>query len=261
MKKACQKAGFRGLIGGRWRRVSALILAGAFVATGCVTPAEHRKLKRKVLAVERTGGGESQGSGLANLSADIRSLKTEIAGLRGRVEVAERKADEALKQAKKARQEAAAAAGEESPAEAGGKPQKGAAVPPGGASAELQSYRESYAAWRNGDAELCIDRFRSFLQTYASSDYADDAAYWMADCHFKQKDYRTAVLRFDDVVRNYPQGNKAPDALYRQAESLLKLGPGYGKAARRAFRRVVEEYPDSAHVPDARRRIELIDAS
>ena len=38
-------------------------------------------------------------------------------------------------------------------------------------------------------------------------------------------DYKAAVLRFADVVQRYPTGDKAPDALYRQGEALLRLGP------------------------------------
>ena len=112
-------------------------------------------------------------------------------------------------------------------------------------------------AWRSDDYPACIDRFREFLQTYASSSRADDAAFWIADCHYKQGEFKNAVLRFDDVVRNYPTGNKAPDALYRQGESLLKLGPGFHEAARRAFERVVKEYPNSARADEARRQLEL----
>jgi tol-pal system protein YbgF len=107
---------------------------------------------------------------------------------------------------------------------------------------------------------VCIDRFRNFLQTYASSPYADDAAYWMADCYFKHGDYKTAVLRFDDVVTRHPQSGKAPDALYRQGEALLKLGPGFSKAASKAFERVVKEYPSSARAAEARKQLDLLRA-
>jgi tol-pal system protein YbgF len=96
------------------------------------------------------------------------------------------------------------------------------------------------------------------LQTYPDSAYADDAAYWMADCYFKRGDFKTAVLRFDDVVARYPTGNKAADALYRQGEALLRLGPGFGKAAGKAFERVLTEYPDSARAPEAKRQLDLL---
>ena len=128
---------------------------------------------------------------------------------------------------------------------------------PGGTGV-IEAYRSAYAAWRNDDTEACIDQFRQFLQTNASSPFADDAAFWMADCYFKQGDYKTAILRFDDVVSRYPKGNKAADALYRQGEALLRLGPGYTKAAGKAFQRVLREYPESDRAVEARRQLEIL---
>jgi TolA-binding protein len=61
-------------------------------------------------------------------------------------------------------------------------------------------------------------------------------------------------------VARYPTGNKAPDALYRQGEALLRLGPGYGKAAGKAFERVIAEYPDSARAQEARKQLDLLGA-
>ena len=124
-------------------------------------------------------------------------------------------------------------------------------------SSEVRAYKEALASWRTNDYTACIDRFRGFLQTYASSSRADDAAFWIGDCHYRQGEFKNAVVRFDDVVRNYPTGNRAPDALYRQGESLLKLGPSFHPAARRAFERVLKEYPDSARAAEASRQLEL----
>ena len=132
----------------------------------------------------------------------------------------------------------------------------GAAAAPAGASAELRSYRVAYEAWRTDDNAACVDRFREFLQTYPSSEYADDAAYWLADCYFKQGDLQTAILRFDDVASRYPTSDKAAEALYRQGEALLRLGPRYGKAAEKAFERVINEYPDSPRAADAARQLD-----
>jgi TolA-binding protein len=43
-----------------------------------------------------------------------------------------------------------------------------------------------------------------------------------------------------------------------QGEALLRLGPGYGKAAGKAFERVIEESPDSARAPEAKKQLELL---
>ncbi|MBW2275294.1 MAG: tol-pal system protein YbgF [Deltaproteobacteria bacterium] len=256
-------------------------LAGAFLAlslsTGCVTVAEYRKLEERVIDLERQQGGGTLRRQVADYSVEIDALHDDIRTLEGRVEVAERAAAEAQTEAAKARgataRLSATGAGGTTPAgdEAGGGSEPVGAESPDGTGAgvegdppradtsdEVKAYRGAYAAWRTNDSTACIDRFRKFLQTYPASPYADDAAFWMADCHFKQGDYKNAVLRFDDVVRNYPSGNKAPDALYRQGESLLKLGPGFQEAAKRAFERVIKEYPDSALAPKAERQLEMI---
>jgi tol-pal system protein YbgF len=249
-------------------RFAALVLVLGPLTTGCVTVAEFRKLERDVIDLKRGGGGEAGGDErIADLSAQVVSLEQQLARLEGRLEVAEHNVEAAMQEARAARSDAAAAA---SRAESGGADAKpaspgtpvasdgAAGIAPEVVSDEVRAYRGAYAAWRSGDPAACIDQFRKFLQTYADSAYADDAAYWMADCYFKDGDYKTAVLRFDDVVARYPTGNKAADALYRQGEALLRLGPGYGKAAGKAFERVLKEYPDSARAPEAKRQLKLL---
>jgi tol-pal system protein YbgF len=254
----------------------------AWVGSGCVTVAEFRKLERQVIDLKRARGPATDSrTQLADAGADLDRLEAQVRQLSGRFEEVEKLARDALNEARKARMELASrgagagvgvgtsGAGDEvglDPGDgAGGEPS--ALDPAGeqpegseGSSDEVAAYRAAYGAWRSNDYAVCIDRFRKFLQTYPSSSYADDSAFWMADCHYKQGDYKNAVLRFDDVVRNYPTGNKAADALFRQGESLLKLGPGFHEAAKRAFERVLKEYPDSRRAQQAHRQLDMLGA-
>lgn len=252
----------------RWHRARALWLVTAACAlSACVSTAEFRKLEYDVNRMKGAGGAAAGGSRaqLADAMTEIQALREQVASLEGRVEVAEHQAAQALEElrvARGGRPGPGASAGEApSPPEDGGPP---SGPPPAaeeafqGSPEEVQAYRDARAAWRVGDLEACIDRFREFLQTYPASDHADDAAYWMADCHYREGDYKAAVLRFADVVQRYPSGDKAPDALYRQGEALLRLGPKYGSAAETAFKRLIDEYPDSPRVAEARRQLELL---
>ncbi len=246
------------------------VLAGVLlvaVSSGCVTVAEHRKLERRVMDLQRTDSDSRSRQQLADLSAEVEDLRAQLRDMSGQLEEAEKLARESLEEAKKARREAAGAAtgtapgaGTKAPGASSGQASVGGVVARAEEdvelSEELQAYQEGLGAWRSKDYAACIDRFRAFLQTYASSSRADDAAFWIADCHYKQGEFKNAVLRFDDVVRNYPTGNRAPDALYRQGESLLKLGPGFHEAARRAFERVLKEYPNSARAAEAKRQLD-----
>ncbi len=248
------------------RTMRAAVAGGALLAclTGCVTVAEFRKLERDVRDLEHGGGGVSPESGraggtrLADLAARLDGLEREMEAQRGRLEVVEHKSQEALQEARAARRAAASSlpAGATIQTPTGG-PGDGELASDVGAD-ELEAYRNARTAWSEGQAETCIDRFRNFLQTYPSSTFAENASYWMADCYFMRGDYKTAILRFDDVVKDYPKGERAPDALYRQGEALLKLGPRYGKAAGKAFERVVDEYPRSARGVEARKQLELL---
>jgi len=248
----------------RWISL-ALTLAIAGFASGCVSVAEFRKVQRQVIDLQRQNSANTSPTRVADLSAELDALRGEIKQLEGRLEVSEHRTDEALAEAQAARAASAAAVPpiDENGvptdlADGGGPAGGGGGTPDAG---ELEAYRTAYDAWRDGDPEVCIDRFRNFLQTNPASAYADDAAFWMADCYFKQGDFKTAVLRYDDVVSRYPEGNKAADALYRQGEALLRLGPGYGKAAGKAFERVLTEYPDSERAVEAKRQLDLLGSS
>jgi tol-pal system protein YbgF len=236
----------------------AAALACATSGTACVTMAEFRKLEYDVNRLKAGGGGAGGRTQVADAVAEIQALREQVASLEGRIEVAEHQAAQALEEARAARRGAGAGAGPAAGAPPGGEAGTEGEEAFQGSPEEVQAYRDARASWRGGDLEACIDRFRSFLQTYPTSDHADDAAYWMADCHYREGDYKAAVLRFADVVSRYPAGDKAPDALYRQGEALLRLGPKYGSAAQTAFERLIQEYPDSPRVAEARRQLELL---
>ena len=235
------------------------------VLGGCVTVAEFRKLEDEVVRMRKSDGPVGDRARLADLSAELGELRGQVEDLRGRVEVGEHTSNKALEEAQSARRDAASRDSAPPPPArdltGGAPPGVGATSPVAAGEAarmELDAYREAYDAWRVDENPVCIDRFRDFLQTYPSSSYADAAAYWMADCYYKQGDYQTAILRFDDVASRYPKSDKAPEALYRQGEALLQLGPSYGGAAGKAFERVIQEYPGSKRAQEAEQQLGLI---
>ena len=243
-----------------WAWVAVAVLTPSFLA--CATQGDFRKLEERVLdQSQRSATRPNPAKQIAQLSAEVDALREQQRKLGGELEVALKKADKALEEARKARQQVAAQS-------AGLAASQGAlaesadpdfpADDSGVTSEEVAAYQKALEAWRGDDQKLCIDRFRNFLQAYPQSAYADDGAYWLADCHFKQGDYRAAVLRFNDVVQVYPAGNKAADALYRQGESLLKLGPGFHDAAKTAFEQVVTDYPESTRAREAEKQLSAL---
>jgi tol-pal system protein YbgF len=231
-------------------KIAALALVCA-APLGCATVAEQRKLEYEVNKIRTANGAGDPGKRIAEISAELDALRSEVADLRGRLELAEHAVQQATEDAHAAR-EASAAQAAPTPS-----PESEETADSGDA-AELSLYKEGFDAWRGNDHATCIDRFGRFLQTYPSSKLADDAAYWWADCHYKAGELQKAVLRFDEVATRYPKSEKAPEALFREGETLLQLGPRFSKAAKQAFQRLIDTYPDHKRAQEAKDRLAII---
>jgi tol-pal system protein YbgF len=239
-------------------RVAALALALVY-ASACVTVPEFRALEREVFKLKGggSGGDGAAGGRLAELGEEVSKLRSEVARLRGAVEEAQHAAERAAEEARLVREQpqGVAPAGSRSAGQSSGSAQ---------ARDEIRAYEEAFRLYRTGEYEPAIDRFRGFLQTHPSSDYADNAQFWLAECYFKLSDYEQAVLAFQEVVQKYPEGNKVPDALYRQGMAFLEIGKStgdeakYRPAAQQVFERLVTRHPDSERVPEARRQLEKL---
>ncbi len=263
-------------------------LACMLPLVGCVTQGDYLRLEEDVAALKRSGRtGADPFPRIAQISSDIDVLRQEIRDLQGELELARKEAADALAEVRKTRTavaqsslgggsaaaaDYAAGAGSAGDSSSAGSASTdpGAAIGAGATSSgqaggspdqELATYQKALDTWRTDDFKGCIEQFTGFLQVYPSSSYADDAAYWLADCTYSDKEYKRAVVRFNAVVNVYPDSPKAPDALYRQGESLLKLGPKFHEAARTVFKRVQKEYPDSPRAAEAKRQLETIGAS
>jgi len=254
-------------------------LAIALTATGCATQGDLLRLEEDVTALKKTGrSGADPFARIAQLSSDIDVLRQEVRDLQGELELARKEAADALAEVRKTRTAVAqgslgSGAGAAAPSDlsGGAAGSSGAgidaaagaaagatsgALPSGAGGDEVSTYQRALDTWQADDFKGCIDQFTGFLQVYPSSSYADDAAYWLADCTYNNKEFKRAVVRFNAVVNVYPDSPKAPDALYRQGESLLKLGPKFHEAARTVFQRVQKEYPDSPRAAEAKRQLD-----
>lgn len=269
-RAGCRRDGLRRFHGLLWPVASGVALL--LTTTGCVTQGDFLRLREQVAEYHANQGNEPDPfERIAQLSAKVDALDQQVRDLQGELELARKEAADALLEVQRTRsalaeggaagaaQEAAAeatAAGSSEDAQGG----LAAGAIDAGASPdqELAGYQQALEAWRQDDFDGCIERFTSFLQSHPTSSYADDAAYWLADCTYKNDEFKRAVVRFNAVVSVYPESPKAPDALYRQGESLLKLGPKFHEAAKTVFRRVQKDYPDSERAVEAARQLERL---
>lgn len=120
----------------------------------------------------------------------------------------------------------------------------------------LSVYDDGYTLFhqkRYGEAE---ERFRRYLALYPDSELADNAQFWIGECHYARNDYAAALDAFSATVERYPQGNKVADALLKAGKSLEALG--HVDQARQTYHEVTDRFPSSAAAVIARERLAVL---
>lgn len=142
--------------------------------------------------------------------------------------------------------------------------------------------RASYAMFQKGMSHLkdvlSIDRdqtstkkalfaFEDLMAAYPDSPYAPrakeftsflkrrlaDREFYVGQFYFKDKNYKGALVRFRDILRNYPETGLNDAVLFYIAESYSRLGEN--GLARDTYNTLITNYPDSPYTQDAKDRV------
>jgi tol-pal system protein YbgF len=172
-----------------------------------------------------------------------KALEERIRAMEDRLKSVEAKID--LVASKQAEAEKAAATAKEVPPEV-----KGLITGMG------ELYREAFETYQRGDMEGARKKFEAFLKQYPNTDLSDNAQFWIGETYYGKKDYERAILEYEKVMAKYPEGDKVPAAILKQAFSFLELGDKTN--GKNLLRRVMERYPHSEQAEIAKKRLETI---
>ena len=102
-------------------------------------------------------------------------------------------------------------------------------------------YQHAMAVYKSKHYKKAAAMFRSIAVNYPGHDLADNALYWIGECHYAQKDYKGAIKAFKKVIKSYPNGSKVPDSLLKIGYAYLALKDPVN--ARSFLKKVVKQYP------------------
>jgi len=89
---------------------------------------------------------------------------------------------------------------------------------------ELAQYREGLRLHQNGEFRESRAAFQEFLKANAQSSYADNALYWVGEGLMAEREYKRALVAFQDLIEKYKDSDKKCDAMARQVEAFRALG-------------------------------------
>ncbi len=118
-------------------------------------------------------------------------------------------------------------------------------------------YRTKYVAaltvYNNGQYVEAGRDFKALLATGTQHALADNAQYWLAECHYSLRDFKQAISAFEEVFA-YPGTEKGDDAQFKIALSFWNSGNE--TRARREFRKLLADYPETDLGDNARRYLQ-----
>lgn len=199
------------------------------------------------------------------LADQIELLKTEIARLRGENEVLSNDLANAIKRQKdfyvdldnRLRKLEPHAAAEAAPQPAASPAAAAApAAPPVTAAdpaAESRDYEAALTQLRGGKYKEAATGFIGFIRRHPGSSFQPSAHFWAASSLYQLKDNAGAAEYYAKVANQWPDDNRAPDALLGLASA--QQAQGDAKAATRSLERLVAKYPSSSAAQIARQRL------
>jgi len=113
-------------------------------------------------------------------------------------------------------------------------------------------YNTAYLDYTRGNYDAAIEGFKSYLKYFPDTELSDNAQYWIGECYYSKKLYPDAILEFEKVTTDYPQGNKVISAIYKIGLAYESLGEN--KKAKEYYKKVFDIYPNAPEAKLARER-------
>lgn len=119
-----------------------------------------------------------------------------------------------------------------------------------------KDYEEAYRAFQEGQYEKSRGLMLAFIQKYPKHQHTDNAHFWIGETYYVARDYQTANVYFKNVIRDFPNGNKVPDAMLRSANCAIRMSQP--SIARQSLQILIQRYPKTVAATKAKETLQTI---
>lgn len=124
-----------------------------------------------------------------------------------------------------------------------------------------EAYEKGMQQFERENYDRAIDYFRGVFDYGRTSEWADDAQFYIGRSYYQNEEYILAANEFNRFVQLYRSDERVPEAEYRRAMSYYQQSPPYQldqSSTRNAiefFQLFLTRYPNSEWVDEAEARI------
>lgn len=111
-------------------------------------------------------------------------------------------------------------------------------------------YLKGLDSLKAGDVVTARDQFTKFLDQNPKHDLAANAHYWIGETYYSEKNFESAILSYQEVIKSYPGKDKVVAAMLKQAMSFEAIKDS--KSAKYVLKKLVEGFPKSEEAKKAK---------
>ena len=98
--------------------------------------------------------------------------------------------------------------------------------------------------------------FTSFLKSYPTGPYSDNAQYWLGESYYVNRQFQPALGEFSKLLQSYPDSAKVSHAKLKLG--LIYAETGETERAKKLLEEVVAKYPNTPQARLAQERLQKI---
>lgn len=117
-------------------------------------------------------------------------------------------------------------------------------------------YQNAYKAFQEKNYEKSRTLMLAFIDKYPDHDYTDNAHFWIGETYYATGAYQKADVYFKNVIRDFPKGNKVPDAMYRSASCAMRQSKK--GIAKQSFEILIQKYPKTVAAGKAKKTLQTL---
>jgi tol-pal system protein YbgF len=105
------------------------------------------------------------------------------------------------------------------------------------------AYNACYKLFKEGQYVKAREEFVRFLKEHPKTAFSDNAQFWVGETWYVEDKFERAIVEYQKVVKDYPNGDKVPYALLKQGMAFQKLGDK--ASAKIVYNQVIKKYPQT----------------
>jgi len=114
-------------------------------------------------------------------------------------------------------------------------------------------YNNALRDYNAAKYDLAKQEFSDYARFYPNTDLTGNSYFYLAELAYKQGNYQEAVTNYDQVIQNFPTGNKAASSELKKGLALIELGKKDDGVTQ--LRHVIQRYPRSTEALQAKDRL------